>query len=363
MAMNNKNLLDQILPNVQFAVHDGGIATELEHVGGVLDKHLWSAISAETQPDKLKQVHRLYLESGCNILTTASYQFSFEAFQMHKNLDRDEAESILLKSVQICDEARREYLNEHPEVNRPILIAASLSCYGASIGSHEFDGDYIDTVSELFLKEFHRDRINCFLNLFKSKSENSSRYVPVPDILLFETVPVLKEAQIICEVLEEELAATPEFNQELPLPVIISFSCKNGEQTCHGENITTCVEQLAKYPFVSAIGINCTHPRYIGSLVKLVDSVIADRERYSLHLMVYPNSGDVWDSSTSQFIPCAESKYAEDYGQTLVQIVKQAVGQPPSYKIIIGGCCRVRPKQIAQIRDSITMLSLSGDKS
>jgi len=345
--MKRVNLLDKCLPGIQWAVHDGGIATELEHVGGSLDHNLWSAVSAKTQPDKLKQVHGHYLESGCNILTTASYQFSFEAFEKYQHMSHDEAKQVLLKSVELCHEARVEYLREHPEVSRPILIAASLSCYGASIGSHEFDGDYIDSVSESFLKEFHRERIKCFLDLFSV--ESSARK---PDILLFETIPVLKEALIICDVLQE-LAA--EFDNEIPLPIILSFSCKDGEHTCHGEPILTCAQEISKYQFVSAIGINCTYPKYIASLVSKIDPLLVNRDECNLHLLLYPNSGDIWDSETKTFVPNIDKEYSDtDFGQRLVQSVKQTISKPNSYKIIIGGCCRVRPSQISCIAEEIS---------
>ena len=53
---------------------DGGLATQLEAHGHVLGDSLWSARLLRDAPDEIQSVHREYLESGADVITTASYQ-------------------------------------------------------------------------------------------------------------------------------------------------------------------------------------------------------------------------------------------------------------------------------------------------
>ena len=63
-----------------FVVLDGALATELERRGADLNDPLWSASILLEDPELIRQVHYDYLCAGADILTTASYQASFEGF-------------------------------------------------------------------------------------------------------------------------------------------------------------------------------------------------------------------------------------------------------------------------------------------
>lgn len=355
--MQKRNAIDKQLchENCKWFVHDGGIATELEFRGVHLDKDLWSALLVKTHPEQVRNVHRSYLDNGANIITTASYQFSFEEF-MKRNYSEKEAEQVLLQSICLCEEARNEYLSEiDSSKKRPILIAVSLSCYGASIGCHEFDGDYIHLVSESVILEFHAKKIKSVMSLFEK--ENAAK----PDILLFETIPVLQEALLICKILRYYFDSWS--NKSLFPSVIISFSCKNDCLTCHGEHISECAQQLSRYEFVSAIGVNCTHPKYIDSLVAHIDAIISNRANSNLNMIIYPNIGDIWDAKNLQWLPSDDGiDYSKQYGKLIVNKVKAGISKrdgsiSPPYKVIIGGCCRVRPCHIAQVAHEIHLLN------
>jgi homocysteine S-methyltransferase len=62
-------------------VLDGGLATELEGVGLDLDHPLWSARVLRDRPEAITDVHRGYLQAGADVITTASYQATFEGFR------------------------------------------------------------------------------------------------------------------------------------------------------------------------------------------------------------------------------------------------------------------------------------------
>jgi len=59
---------------------DGGLATELEERGLVLDTQLWSAHLLLTNPEAIRNVHLAYLEAGADCIISASYQASIDGF-------------------------------------------------------------------------------------------------------------------------------------------------------------------------------------------------------------------------------------------------------------------------------------------
>ena len=57
-------------------VLDGGLASELEHLGANINGPLWSAHVLEDAPEKISAVHHAYIEAGADCIETASYQVS-----------------------------------------------------------------------------------------------------------------------------------------------------------------------------------------------------------------------------------------------------------------------------------------------
>ena len=77
------------------------------------------------------------------------------------------------------------------------------------------------------------------------------------DIILFETVPSLKEAKVEAEIAEE-----------YGYDYWISFSCLSKNIICEGTPIAECATIFAKgYPHLKMIGVNCTKPEYITGLI------------------------------------------------------------------------------------------------
>ena len=55
------------------------MATYLENEKNVmLDAVLWSCGLLQTNPDIIKEVHTDYINAGCDIITTCSYQWSLK---------------------------------------------------------------------------------------------------------------------------------------------------------------------------------------------------------------------------------------------------------------------------------------------
>jgi homocysteine S-methyltransferase len=138
------------------------------------------------------------------------------------------------------------------------------------------------------------------------------------DVLAVETLPCLAEVEAVCA----ELAT-------LDVPTWLSVTCAGG-RTRAGEPADEAFAMAAGCPPVIAVGINCTEPADVPALVALA-------ARHGKPVVVYPNSGEAWDArartwdGARRFSPAAAREWV-DAGARLV-----------------GGCCRVRPEDIAAI--------------
>jgi len=85
---------------------------------------------------------------------------------------------------------QQQQQQQGPSRRRP-LVACSIGPYGAFLANAaEYTGEY--DMSREQLKEFHRQRLRILLAKEK------------PDLLACETLPILEEAEVLVELLEEE---------------------------------------------------------------------------------------------------------------------------------------------------------------
>ena len=286
---------------------DGGMATELERRGFDLDGPLWSAHVLVSSPEAIAAVHRDYLEAGADCLLTASYQVSAEGFQQ-LGLGADNAAHALRTSVAIAEKVRSEY---RAGSKRRIWIAASLGAYGAMLhNGAEYHGNYDCEFDELV--GFHRRRIAVLAETHA-------------DFLAFESIPSLEEAEAI-------LAALQPYPD---LPVYISFTCKDESHVSHGETLRECAELLDRRDQVIGIGVNCTRPELIGSLIHELAEVTRKA------IIVYPNSGEQWD---------AVHRCWEGDGQ-IQQFGELARRWRADGAQWIGGCCRTGPSHVRAVAE------------
>ena len=290
----------------QTRVLDGGMASELEFLGANISGPLWSAHVLEDSPEKVIAVHRSYVEAGADVLLTASYQVSRKGYAEF-GLDPSRADAALLRSVELACASRGEFPGCH------VLIAASLGPYGAALhNGAEYHGNYDCTFADLV--QFHQERIAVL-------AESNA------DLLAFETLPSLQEARAIGEALRPwpDLAAW------------FSFVCPDYRavhlQVAHGESLRECAVLAAGVSQTIAVGVNCTQPIWIPSLVAEL------RRASNKPIVVYPNSGEDWDAQARCW---AGSSDPTEFGE-LAKQWREAGAQ------LIGGCCRTRPDHIRQI--------------
>lgn len=287
-------------------VLDGGLATELEYQGARIDGPLWSAHVLEDEPGTLLAVHRAYIEAGANCIATCSYQVSRMGYA-EVGLTPERADAALLRSVELA----RQAVTEFPD--RKVLLAGSLGPYGAALhNGGEYSGVYEYSYAELV--RFHRERIEIF-----AKADGARK----PDLLAFETFPSLDEARAV----GEAMAPWPE------LSAWFSFSCRDEQHVSHGERVADCAALVATFPQTMGIGVNCVPPKWVPSLIGEL------RKGSDKPVMVYPNSGEGWDTSARCWI--GESDPAE-FGAMAAEWFRAGAQ-------IVGGCCRTGPEHIREV--------------
>jgi len=200
---------------------DGALATELERRGADLRDPLWSAKYLIEQPELILSVHRDYFDAGADVVTTATYQATFEAFQ-RRGMGAQGAGRLMREAVALARSARDQFweIPRNRVHRRRPLVAASIGPYGAMLADgSEYRGNY--PIDDRALRAFHQPRLEVLAD-------------SGADLFAFETFPCLREALVVARLLEEYPAQS----------AWISFSCQDGSRTNEGEEIGTC----AAYP-------------------------------------------------------------------------------------------------------------------
>ncbi len=297
--------------NIQPAlVIDGALATELEHRGYDLMDNLCSAKIWLERPEAIKQLHYDYLKAGADCVITASYQATIAGF-MDRGLTEAQAIELIKKSVRLGIEARDEFWND--EANRAgrakPFVAASVGPYGAFLADgSEYRGNYGLTEEQLI--EFHRPRMRALIEAGA-------------DLLACETIPSPIEARALVKLLGEYQG----------VHAWISFSCRDETHVCEGEKLEECIRQVESSPQVAAVGINCTSPKFIPSLIHEA------KKATDKPILVYPNSGETYSAEKKDW---NDDPVFESFGEE-AKVWYDAGAR------MIGGCCRTSPKDIQAI--------------
>ena len=288
-------------------VLDGGLATELEAQGFDLSDRLWSARLLLTEPNAIEAVHLAYFRAGARVATTASYQASVEGF-IAAGHDREAALAAIGRSVAVAQRARDTVAGESGVAASDLLVAGSVGPYGAMLADgSEYRGDY--DPGPQALAEFHRPRIDALLEAGV-------------DLLAFETIPTVREADVLVGLLDE-----------FQTRAWLSYQCRDGASTAAGEPIAEAMA-LGSHPRIVAVGVNCTSPRYLPALLEAASAAAARP------LVAYPNGGDRWDATARRWV--------SDFGGGAYDPVTVA-SWTAFGATWLGGCCGTRPSDIATL--------------
>ncbi|MEU6316726.1 homocysteine S-methyltransferase [Streptomyces sp. NPDC047009] len=287
-------------------VLDGGMSNQLESAGHDLSDALWSARLLAERPEAITEAHLAYFEAGADVAITASYQATFEGFA-RRGIDRERAAGLLAQSVDLAREAADRARAKG--AGRPLWVAASAGPYGAMLADgSEYRGRYGRTVAEL--EAFHRPRLEVLA-------------AAGPDVLALETVPDTDEAEALLRVV-----------RGLGVPAWLSYTV-SGDRTRAGQPLREAFALAADADEVIAVGVNCCAPGDVDAAVETAARVTGKP------VVVYPNSGETWDARARAWD-----------GRTTFATTR-VTGWRDAGARLIGGCCRVGPRQIASIAETL----------
>jgi homocysteine S-methyltransferase len=290
------------LPDNTVLIADGGLSTELEARGHDLSDALWSARLLVDAPQEIAAVHTSFFRAGASIATTASYQASFDAFAA-RGIGRDETVRLLRRSVELAGNARDE-AGRNGSSTKQRWVAASVGPYGAALADgSEYRGRYGLTVAQL--EDWHRPRLEVLAHAGA-------------DVLALETIPDADEAEALVNVV-----------RSLGVPAWLSYTI-DGTRTRAGQPLADAFAVTAGVPEVVAVGVNCCVPEdVLPAIGPALDT--------SKPVIVYPNSGEHWDAARRAWV--GPSRFSP---RLAVQWVSAGAR-------VVGGCCRVRPADVAEL--------------
>lgn len=251
---------------------------------------------------------------------TASYQATLPGF-LAAGYPAAAAKQLIQRSVRLAQDARQQFWAANPHESRLFpLVAASVGPYGAFLADgSEYRGQYGKSIQQLM--EFHQPRLEWLIEA-------------QPDVIAFETLPCLKEAEALLKLLEQYPEQQTWF----------SFSARNEAEISDGTSVEEVAKLLDNHPQVIALGINCTPPIYILNLLQGL------KAHSSTPLLAYPNSGEGWDAERRCWLP--EHRSPKGFGTLPAAWI--AAGAR-----LIGGCCRTGPEDVEVLRQSQEDIGLS----
>jgi len=286
---------------------DGSLSYPLEKKGYNLNKKLWTGDALINDPSVIKKIHKDYLVAGVDFISTSTYQISYRVLkEMGYNLN--EIKDIFKRSVDLVQDAIEE-----TKIKRKVKILGSYGPFGASLSDgSEYTGKY--KTSDEIIMSYHIDNMNIIKELDI-------------DIVLYETIPCLREIEILSKVVEE-------YKKE----VWISFTCNKDLEFRDGTSIMKACKILSSIENISTIGINCFSPLLAEKAIKKL------KKNSNKKILIYPNSGEIYNNKDKDW-------YGEKYFDN--SMIKKWLALSPD---IIGGCCRVGFEDIQNMRKEINFL-------
>jgi len=293
------DLLSRLLGTRPWLLADGATGTNLYNMGLAAGDapDLW----CETQPDKVRELHRQMIAAGADLILTNS--FGANASRLRLAGAEDRVASINMAAARLAREAVAES-------GRPVIVAGSIGP----------TGEIMAPIGRLTEAEAAR--------LFTEQAE--ALKAGGVDILWIETVSAV-----------EEMRAAARAAQAVGLPWCGMMSFEPGGRSMMGVSppqLATLVDRLP-YPPV-AYGANCgTGPAEL--LLAISGFSAAGSER---PLIAKPNAG----------VP----RYQDGgliYDATPEVMAEFAVLARDMGVRIIGGCCGTTPAHLAAMHDALTL--------
>ncbi len=277
----------KIIDNTKILLFDGGMGTMLQR--GALKEGELPELLNISNPEALLNVHRQYVEAGCDVVTTNTF-----GANRRKLGSSDMVESVVTSGVEIAKKSHAKY------------VALDIGPTGAMLepyGTLTFDEAY---------------------DMFKEQVIAASN--AGADLVVIETMSDLKEAK----------AALLAVKENCSLPVVVTMSFEQDGRTFLGTTPQIAAVTLSSLG-ADAIGINCSlGPKEVLPYVEAMLKVSR------VPVMVQPNAGlpQIEEGKTVYKI------LPDEFADYMLKMLDMGVK-------VVGGCCGTTPEHIKAVRQII----------
>lgn len=273
---------------------DGAMGSLIQQRGLSVDKNIWTTKYNFTNPYLIINIHKSYIESGCDIISTNTFRTNPNAFKFSQYSNSETVKN----TIELAKRAVMEYnfQNDKREIIIAGVNAPAEDCYQKDV-----------TISKYSIEENHKQHI-------------SMLYEFGADIILNETQSHFDEIKFISK-----------FCSQKKIPFIISIFVTEQLNILSGESLKDTLTMIKEYS-PNLISFNCISQKIFYKILSEID--------LSFNWGFYLNCGS--GELTDKNISCGLSplEYSE--------IVKYSLKFNPK---LIGACCGSNPHHISKIKN------------
>ncbi len=295
---------------------DGGMGKALEDAGAPFRQPEWSALALLEAPEFVERVHQQFVDAGAEVIITNNY--AVVPFHLGDERFAERADEL----IDLCGRAARAVADR---AGRPVQVAGSIPPLFGSYEPEKFDAD----------------RAPALL------ARIAERLAPHVDLFVAETQSLIAEAQA------SVAAAAPHGK-----PVWASATLEDGGGPAgvgahvdaptlrSGETVTAfCLAMMQAG--VAAVLFNCSQPEVMEAAIREARAVLPDSVEVGAYANVFDDKPDGYAANE---LVLGHRHDLEDGG--MVRFVEDWITAGAT---IVGGCCGVMPRHIAQIHTALDM--------
>lgn len=146
MASENYKIVKERLDRGEIVLLDGAISTEIERRGVAMDQLTWSGMGSKTGSETLLEVHKDYIRSGADVITTNT--FSSARHSLATTGHGENTREVNALSVTLARQAVEEGSD-----GRTVLVAGSISPFGAYTEIAGFESPPLDVLRDSYREQ------------------------------------------------------------------------------------------------------------------------------------------------------------------------------------------------------------------
>ena len=286
---------------------DGGMGQELLRRWGQPPTPRWSADVLRHAPNVVEQLHYDYIVAGSSVITLSGYTLTPE--RLARDGSASELELLQARAIEVAVKARDR---AQTQLQRHINIAGCLPPLVASYRP--------STNPEHCLQSYQR---LCALQ------------ASAVDFFICETMSSIAEARA---------AASAALATNKPCWVAFSVEDADGSKLRSGESLLAAVSAMRNYE-IDALLINCSAPEATTQALELLTTTQCPR--YGAYANAFTTIAPLQPGGTTADLRSRPDITPERYSRWALRWLARGAN-------IVGGCCEINPKHIAQIAQDLS---------